>query len=206
VGKGREYRSSTIQPFLHRNCCNQLPCTTAHSTASWVTIHTSVPLLCSSTASHKTPEKGLWNKTFKMGKNKNKRERAAETTCIINGLAPNYLLGHARWVGGGCWVTSADARCECAQGSFLSTHHLFLFMIIQLSHFSPFSLASLSLLFRVLFIYFPFIYFLFLFPPVGALLFLQGGAFFLPLHFRRDEWFGLAPVLGGCDGFFFAKK
>lgn len=79
-------------------------------------------------------------------------------------------------------------------------------MIIQLSHFSPFSLASLSLLFRVLFIYFPFIYFLFLFPPVGALLFLQGGAFFLPLHFRRDEWFGLAPVLGGCDGFFFCQE
>ena len=79
-------------------------------------------------------------------------------------------------------------------------------MIIQLSHFSPFSLASLSLLFRVLFIYFPFIYFLFLFPPVGALLFLQGGAFFLPLHFRRDEWFGLAPVLGGCDGFFFLPR
>lgn len=66
-------------------------------------------------------------------------------------------------------------------------------MIIQLSLFSPFSVPSL---WGSFFLFSSFLFFYF-----RGFVF-TGYFVFFPLHFQRDEWFGLARFLGSCD----AKK
>lgn len=148
MGKGREYRSSTIQPFLHRNCCNQLPCTTAHSTASGSRyIH---PYRCCvrPLQAIKHRKKAFGTKHLKWGKTKTKGKELQKLPYLYHKWARTELPIGSREMGWG-WMLGYVCRCTlrvCTRFLFVHTPSFFIHdysAIAFLSLLSRFSVPSL---------------------------------------------------------------